>query len=102
MLVGEGKPYLSGLFWADENYNPEEISGNIQEVNLKLSHPEQVKMWAILSNDLSIDGGDLTANMKLKREIINRRYQDVIESIYHEKSNPLILHLGHLEENNGN
>lgn len=101
MLVGEGKPYLSGLFWVDDNYNPEEISGNIQEVNLKLSHPEQVKMWALLSNDLSIDGGDLTANMKLKREIITRRYQDVINSIYHHKSNPLILHLGHLEEDNG-
>ena len=102
MLVGEGKPYLSGLFWVDEDQNHEEISGNIQEVNLKLSHPEQVKMWALLSNDLSIDGGDLTANMKLKREIITRRYHDVINAIYHEKSNPLIMHIGHLEEDNGN
>jgi long-chain acyl-CoA synthetase len=60
-----------------------------------------VKKWALLSNDLSIDGGDLTANMKLKREIITRRYQDVIDSLYLKKPNNLILDLGHLEADNG-
>jgi long-chain acyl-CoA synthetase len=98
MLVGEGKPYLSGLFWVDENYHPHEIYKFIQDVNHSLSRPEQVKRWVLLSNDISIDGGDLTANMKLKRESINRRYQDVIDSLYQQKPHPLILHLGQLEE----
>jgi long-chain acyl-CoA synthetase len=101
MLVGEGKPYLSSLLWVDEDYNPEEISNSIKEFNRHLSRPEQVKKWALLSNDLSIDGGDLTANMKLKREIITRRYQDVIDSLYLKKPNNLILDLGHLEVDNG-
>ena len=101
MLVGEGKPYLSSLLWVDEDYNPEEISNSIKEFNRHLSRPEQVKKWALLSNDLSIDGGDLTANMKLKREIITRRYQDVIDSLYLNKPNNLILDLGHLEADNG-
>ena len=101
MLVGEGKPYLSSLLWVDEDYNPEEISKSIKEFNRHLSRPEQVKKWALLSNDLSIDGGDLTANMKLKREIITRRYQDVIDSLYLKKPNNLILDLGHLEVDNG-
>jgi long-chain acyl-CoA synthetase len=98
MLVGEGKPYLIGLFWVGEDYNPEEIEKTIQSINQDLSRPEQVKRWAILPNDLSIDGGDLTANMKLKREIITRRYQEVIDSIYHGTPHLLILHLGQLEE----
>src|SRR5690606_37375457 len=98
MLVGEGKPYLSGLFWVEEDYNPAEIEKTIREINLDLSRPEQVKRWAILPNDLSIEGGDLTANMKLKREIITRRYQDVIDSIYEGNPHLIILYLGHLEE----
>jgi len=98
MLVGEGKPYLTGLFWVGENYNPVEIEKTIQSINQDLSRPEQVKKWAILPNDLSIDRGDLTANMKLKREIITRRYQEVIDSIYHGTPHLFILHLGQLEE----
>ncbi|EKQ52601.1 MAG: AMP-forming long-chain acyl-CoA synthetase [Methanobacterium sp. Maddingley MBC34] len=97
MLVGEGKPYLSALFWVEEDYDPLEIEKTIQKINQDLSRPEQVKRWVILSNDLSIDGGDLTANMKLKREIITQRYQDVIEALYQGTPHPLILHLGQLE-----
>jgi long-chain acyl-CoA synthetase len=101
MLVGEGKPYLSGLLWVDENYSANEIAKTIRVVNYGLSRPEQVKKWVLLPNDLSIDGGDLTANMKLKREIISKRYQDVIDSIYLKTSNLLILHLGQLEVDDG-
>jgi long-chain acyl-CoA synthetase len=101
MLVGEGKPYLSGLLWVDENYNADEIAKTIREINYSLSRPEQVKRWALLPNELSIDGGDLTANMKLKREIITKRYQNVIDSIYLKNPHHLILHLGQLEVDDG-
>jgi long-chain acyl-CoA synthetase len=44
MLVGEGKPYLSGLFLVDEIIPiPMEIYKFIQDVNHSLSRPEQVK-----------------------------------------------------------
>ena len=101
MLVGEGKPFLSALLWVDENYNANEIAKTIREVNYGLSRPEQIKKWALLLNDLSIDRGDLTANMKLKREIIFKRYQDLIDSIYLKTTNHLILHLGQLEVDDG-
>ncbi|EKF86656.1 AMP-binding protein [Methanobacterium formicicum] len=102
MLVGEGKPYLIALIWVEDDYDPLEIERTIHKINQDLSHPEQVKRWGILPNDLSIDGGDLTANMKLKREIITQRYQDVIDALYQGAPNPLILHLGQLEAANGN
>nr|WP_054858266.1 AMP-binding protein [Methanobacterium formicicum] len=98
MLVGEGKPYLIGLFWVEEEHHPHDIEETIHRVNQDLSRPEQVKRWALLPNDLSIDGGELTANMKLKREIITQRYQDVIDSLYQKTSHPLILHQGQVEE----
>jgi long-chain acyl-CoA synthetase len=98
MLVGEGQPFICGLFWVEEDNDPSKIKKEIEKVNENLSRPEQIKMWALLSNDLSIDGGDLTANMKLKREIINKRYQNVIDALYHKVDNPLILYSGRLGE----
>jgi hypothetical protein len=47
-----------------------------------LSHPEQVKRWAVLRNDLSIERGDLTANLKLKRQAVGGRLQGLIEALY--------------------
>ena len=97
MLVGESRPYLVALLWVNEDYNPDEIAQKIRKINQDLSHPQQIKRWAIVAHDLSIDGGDLTANMKLKREIITQRYRDVIEALYQGTAHPLILKLGRIE-----
>jgi len=59
-----------------------EIDRAILEANARLSHPEQVKRWAILANDLSIEHGDLTANLKLKRQAVSQRLRAVIEALY--------------------
>lgn len=42
-------------------------------------------------------GGDLTANMKLKREIITTRYLKVIDALYQGPIDPHVLHFGQLE-----
>ena len=55
--------------------DPDELSISIKDINSKLSNPEKIKRWAILKNDLSIENGDLTANLKLKRENILKRHQ---------------------------
>jgi long-chain acyl-CoA synthetase len=99
MLVGEGKPHLSALLWVDEDYSGEQISSEISKINKNLSRPEQVKKWAILANDLSIEGGDLTANMKLKREKISSRYQKVINALYQGSIEPCVLDFGQWEAN---
>lgn len=67
-------------------------------MNTHLSHPEQVKRWAILANDLSVEGGDLTANLKLKRQAVARRFQGVLDALYGGESLPEnVLHLGQAE-----
>jgi len=100
MLVGEGKPYLSALLWVDDDYSSEQISQGISKINRNLSRPEQIKNWAIISNDLSIEGGDLTANMKLKRELISIRYQKVINGLYQGIMEPCVLDFGQWEIDN--
>lgn len=82
MVVGDENPYCIALIWVDDDLNPKELSNAIKDVNSRLSNPEKIKRWAILKNDLSIDHGDLTANLKLKRTNILKRHQDLVNLIY--------------------
>jgi len=98
MVIGDAKPYLSAFLWTEETeLNVNNIDNSIKEINKRLSRPEQIKAEVILENNLSI-GSDLTANLKLKRKSIIKRYQDVTKFIYNSESRPDdILHFGRVE-----
>lgn len=107
ILLGDEKPYCSSLLWLDEDSvgmteeKIEYIYLAVQEINSRVSRPEQIKKWVLLENDLSIERGDLTANLKLKRKNILKRYSNVINSIYGDVKPPeSILHLGAMGEKN--
>jgi long-chain acyl-CoA synthetase len=83
MLVGDGRPYCTALLWIENHTaSAQTLAGAIETINRHLSHPEQVKRWAVLPNDLSIQNGDLTANLKLKRQVIAQKHADVIDALY--------------------
>ena len=85
MLVGEGRPYCVALLWIvdpDNAPSAAAIGQAMAEISRGLSHPEQVKRWAVLRNDLSIERGDLTANLKLKRQAVGCRLEGLIEALY--------------------
>jgi long-chain acyl-CoA synthetase len=71
------------------------INAALERVNKRLAHAEQVKQWAILPNDLTIDCGDLTASLKLKRREVNERFAPVIDTLYGDGPAPSegILHI---------
>lgn len=86
MLVGEGKPFCVALMWADGGQGDPARAAAIDRavllMNGQLSHPEQVKRWAILPNDLSIERGDLTPNLKLKRRAVSQRLEPLLAALY--------------------
>jgi long-chain acyl-CoA synthetase len=99
MLVGEERPYCVALLWVHAKYLEagagQLIDRLVGQVNRDLSHPEQVKRWAVLANDLSVEAGDLTANLKLKRKAIARRLEQVLDGLYAGVSpSQTILHIG--------
>jgi len=49
-----------------------------------LARFEMPKKLAILEDEFSIGGGELTPTLKVKRRVIEERYRDVIESLYAE------------------
>lgn len=100
MVVGDGRPFCGAFLWVsskgDDPKLVKSIERSITEINFRLSHPEQLKRWAILKNDLSIEGGDLTASLKLKRWDVMKRRSDVVDALYGGQKSEAggILHLG--------
>ena len=58
------------------------IGGELDRVNERYAQVEQVKKFAILEHDLSQEGGELTPTLKVKRNIINEKYSDILDALY--------------------
>lgn len=105
IVIGEGRRYLTSLIQIDyqttanyaqkcnlpfTNYkslasNPEVrnlIAKAISDVNKTLSRVEEIKKFAILDKELDQDDGEMTATMKVKRQLIEAKYKDIIDPMY--------------------
>jgi long-chain acyl-CoA synthetase len=56
----------------------------IESVTPNLPQYERVKKVALLENELTIESGELTPTMKVKRRVIDEKYRDVIDRLYNE------------------
>jgi long-chain acyl-CoA synthetase len=58
------------------------IERQIASMTAGLGQFEKVKKFALLEKELSVENGELTPTLKVKRRVIDERYRDVIESLY--------------------
>jgi long-chain acyl-CoA synthetase len=104
VMYGDRKPYPVALItldpeeivpWAKEQGLPEEIEAlaedeqvhemvqiELDRANSNYARVEQIKKFTILDHDLSIETGELTPSLKVKRNVIYDRYEDLFESLY--------------------
>ena len=84
------KVWTAGTPLAGKSY--EEVSASpaahdvlepfVKELNSRLQRWETVKKYTILPRDFSVEGGELTPSMKVKRRIVETEYSDSIEKMY--------------------
>jgi long-chain acyl-CoA synthetase len=67
-------------------------------LNESLPSYKTIKRFAVLPRDFSIDGGELTPTLKLKRKEIYNKYKDTVDELYMNAGNGLV---GHPKTNNG-
>ena len=104
VMYGDRRPYPVALVtldpeeilpWAKEKGLPAEMaelakSDEVREMvqveldraNSNYAKVEQVKRFTILDHDLSIESGELTPTLKVKRNVINDRYAELFDELY--------------------
>ena len=60
------------------------IQRQIDGLTPNLAKYERIKKVALLENEFTIEGGELTPTLKVKRRVIDEKYRDVIERLYQE------------------
>lgn len=58
------------------------IEKTIQKVNAKLNKWEKVVQYRLITNEISIENGELTPSMKICRNFIEQKYEDIINQMY--------------------
>ncbi len=106
VMYGDRRPYPVALItldpeeivpWAKERGLPEDMAELVEQdevremvqkeldrANANYARVEQVKKFALLDHDLTQESGELTPTLKLKRNVVSERYQDVFEALYSE------------------
>jgi long-chain acyl-CoA synthetase len=64
------------------------IDDEIARLTAHLAQWETIKRFALLPEDFTFDNGGLTFTMKLKRRVVEQKYQDVITQLYADVSEP--------------
>jgi long-chain acyl-CoA synthetase len=54
----------------------------VDDANLSVSRAESIREFSILPHDFTIEADELTPTLKVRRAVVQRRYQSVIDSIY--------------------
>ena len=60
----------------------EMVGQYVDELNSKLNRWETIKKWELLDHDLTVESGELTPSMKVKRNVVEENYKDAIDSLY--------------------
>jgi long-chain acyl-CoA synthetase len=84
VIVGNGRGYLCALLTGAVESNL--IQSALDVVNSELPHYRQVRNFAILPDVFTPENGLLTANGKLKRDAINKRFQQEIDRMYSKQA----------------
>jgi long-chain acyl-CoA synthetase len=105
LVVGDRRPYVAALVtldpveiakWAAEHGIPTDdtaalsedervralVQGIVDGVNADRSRYEQIKRFDILPRDFTMDDGEVTPTLKLKRGVVREHFADAIDRLY--------------------
>lgn len=75
----------AGASMSDITKDPEllkELQASVDELNTRLNKWETIKKFEVLDRDFSVEEGELTPSLKVKRKAVEERYRDILDSMY--------------------
>ena len=105
VVLGHGRPWLAAILcirysmvakWAENRRigfttyqnlaaNPQVerlLAAEVETVNASLPEPQRIRRFLVLYKDLDADDGELTRTRKVRRNVIDERYRQIIDAIY--------------------
>jgi long-chain acyl-CoA synthetase len=91
VVIGDRQRYLTALFvldpdvaarFASDDASKAEVDDHVAAVNDTLARVEQIKKYTILDNEFTIDAGELTPTLKVKRNVVSENYASEIAAMY--------------------
>jgi len=105
VVHGEGRKYVTALLtldpdaireWAADNGRADDdlaalarspqvrelIEGYIAQANRQLERWETIKRFEILPAELAVENGEVTPSLKIRRRVVERRYAEMLDSLY--------------------
>jgi long-chain acyl-CoA synthetase len=84
VVIGNARKFPSALIVPAKGVGRDDIAKEIAALNESLAHHEQIKKFEMIEKDFTIDGGELTPTMKVRRKVIEQKYKAQIDSMYAE------------------
>jgi long-chain acyl-CoA synthetase len=92
LVVGDRRPYVAALITLSEDVDPGGAAPAVQravdEVNSDLSRYEQIKRFTVLPRDFTLEAGEVTPTLKLKRRVCLEHFSAEIEALYAVEGSP--------------
>jgi long-chain acyl-CoA synthetase len=90
LVLGDRRPFIAALVTLDpdatagltDEQKHERVQQIVDEVNRERSRFEQIKRFVILARDFSMEEGEVTPTLKLKRNVVLEHFAPEIDSIY--------------------
>ncbi len=90
VVVGEGRPFIAALITLDgdatrhraESDVSAAIEAAVDDANQSVSRAESIRAFALLPDDLTVESGELTPTLKVRRAVVATRRASVIEGLY--------------------
>jgi long-chain acyl-CoA synthetase len=91
MVHGDGRPFLVALVALDRiaatriARGPEimvAVQQSVAQANARVSRPEQVKKFVVVEEQWTVEGGEPTPTLKLRRAVVTARYADELDRLY--------------------
>jgi long-chain acyl-CoA synthetase len=85
VVVGDRRRFPAALIVPAPGAAREEIQEAVDEVNRSLAPFEKIKKFALLDRDFTIEAGEVTPTLKVRRRIVEERHRSVIDALYAEE-----------------
>lgn len=83
VLIGDKKPYVTALLTVSESENAEQnVKEAVARVNRHLADFERIRRFKILDRDFSIEHGELTPTMKIRRAQVLENHKLLVSELY--------------------